>query len=47
MDDVKQELARAMEQELKLRAAERADRVRELGLSATADFAPEGSRRTR
>ncbi len=45
MDEVKQEVARAMEQELKLRAAERIERIRRLGVNATFDVASEGLRR--
>lgn len=42
MDDVKQELTRAMEQEMKFRAAERTDRVRQLGLTAADEFVAKG-----
>lgn len=45
MDDVKQELTRAMEQELKFRAAERIDRVRQLDLNAAVDFVAKGLQR--
>jgi hypothetical protein len=45
MDDVKQEIARAMAQELKLRAAERVDRIRRLGLNAMVDVVSDSLRR--
>ncbi len=45
MDEVKEEVARAMEQELKLRAAERMERIRRLDVNAMVDVALKGPQR--
>lgn len=45
MDDARAEIARAMDRELRLRASERAERVRQLSLETSVERSPDGLRR--